>query len=82
MKITDNFITLFDVSCKNIEMVSFRKTRNNNRMKKYMCGVCCYISQLYYIDCGHVLCKDCGINDNTCPYCKKIFTNMKKIYFM
>jgi len=74
-----------------IEMVSKKRDiniqiiENDNFISKpstLVCGICCFISQLYCLDCGHVLCKDCGIKVNdVCPYCKRIFSHLKKIYF-
>ncbi len=42
---------------------------------KYSCGICLENNiEAYYTNCGHVVCKSCGIknrNINLCPFCKK-----------
>ena len=41
---------------------------------KYSCGICLTNNiESYYNNCGHVICKSCGIknrNNNICPFCK------------
>jgi hypothetical protein len=42
---------------------------------KYSCGICLTNNiESYYNNCGHVICKSCGIknrNSNICPFCKR-----------
>lgn len=55
---------------------------NTKDPPKNICGICYEPSHLYFIDCGHVLCKECGLKTmNVCPYCRKVFYMMKRIYF-
>ncbi len=42
---------------------------------KYSCGICLTNNiESYYNNCGHVICKSCGVknrNSNICPFCKR-----------
>ena len=47
------------------------------------CGFCSKLNHLFILDCGHTLCEVCGKSKRIgkiCPYCKKEFSIMKRIY--
>lgn len=52
---------------------------------KYSCGVCLSNNiDCYYTNCGHVICKCCGIknrNVNICPFCKREGV-LKQLFFI
>ncbi len=52
---------------------------------KYSCGICLHNNiDLYYNNCGHVICKSCGIknrNTNICPFCKQE-SLLKPLFFI
>lgn len=74
-----------------IEMVCKKRTQSEVELfengidktpPKNICGICYEPSHLYFLDCGHVVCKDCGLKVlNVCPYCRTYFKQMKRIYF-
>ncbi len=52
---------------------------------KYSCGICLTNNiESYYNNCGHVICKSCGIknrNNNICPFCKRE-SALKNLFFI
>ena len=52
---------------------------------KYSCGICLSNNiESYYNNCGHVICKSCGIknrNNNVCPFCKRE-SALKSLFFI
>ncbi len=52
---------------------------------KYSCGICLTNNvESYYNNCGHVICKSCGIknrNNNICPFCKNESV-LKNLFFI
>ena len=52
---------------------------------KYSCGICLTNNvESYYNNCGHVICKSCGIknrNNNICPFCKHE-SALKNLFFI
>ncbi len=52
---------------------------------KYSCGICLTNNiDSYYNNCGHVICKSCGIknrNNNICPFCKRE-SALKNLFFI
>lgn len=52
---------------------------------KYSCGICLTNNiESYYNNCGHVICKSCGVknrNNNICPFCKRE-SALKPLFFI
>lgn len=52
---------------------------------KYSCGICLTNNiESYYNNCGHVICKSCGVknrNSNICPFCKRESV-LKSLFFI
>jgi hypothetical protein len=52
---------------------------------KYSCGICLSNNiECYYTNCGHVICKSCGVknrNINICPFCKRDGA-LKQLFFI
>ncbi len=52
---------------------------------KYSCRIClCNNIECYYTNCGHVICKNCGVknrNINICPFCKRDGA-LKQLFFI
>jgi hypothetical protein len=51
---------------------------------KYTCSICLHNNiDCYYTNCGHVICKNCGIKNRNhlCPFCKKD-GSIKPLFFI